>query len=44
MKYSHTQTIALKYAELMRAYPVDSRVDNVRNNDPVLIERVALGS
>jgi putative SOS response-associated peptidase YedK len=31
-------------AELMRAYPVDVRVGNVRNNDAALIEPVALAS
>ena len=31
-------------ADLMRAYPVDMRVGNVRNNDAALIEPVALAS
>ena len=31
-------------ADLMRAYPVNVRVGNVRNNDAALIEPVALAS
>ena len=31
-------------AERMRAYPVDARVGNVRNNDPELFEPVSLAA
>ena len=31
-------------AELMRCYPVDARVGNVRNNDPSLFDPVAIAA
>ena len=31
-------------AELMRSYPVDARVGNVRNNDPSLFDPVAIAA
>jgi putative SOS response-associated peptidase YedK len=31
-------------AERMRAYPVDPRVGNVRNNDPMLLDPVSLAA
>ena len=31
-------------AQRMRAYPVDARVGNVRNNDPALLDRVGLAA
>jgi putative SOS response-associated peptidase YedK len=39
------QTLLQPYpADLMRAYPVDTRVGNTRNNDAALIEPVARAS
>jgi hypothetical protein len=31
-------------AELMHAYPVDWRVGNVRNNDPPLLDEIAVAA